>query len=381
MKSSVTTFLFVFCSFFFIKAQDHAERAFFGAHSNAVSGKKAKKLNFPEPNGVYLTNIIGNTAAEKAGFQPFDYVYQIGEYKFESHQSLRQMMVNFQPDEEATVYFIRDGEIKQEDVVFGKKSDAEYRKRDRSEDPFLGVENNHNGVPGNKNGVRVNIIENSTAEEMGLQDDDIITEINGYPMIDWHDMGTAIDALEVGEEIKVTYLRENTVTTVYSPIKSLAATKDGFNHGSYSYSYSYSYKHGNKNENKSNEEEIAMEAPYEEDMEIEMEDMPVEDADKMKVELNIDMPVVQNLRIEELAIFPNPTAAVFNLQFDLPENDEAVVRIFNASGRMVYSNDLGIFSGRFQDRIDLGNEPAGTYFVMIQQGKYSVSKKLIVTRA
>ncbi|MEO1260297.1 MAG: PDZ domain-containing protein [Bacteroidota bacterium] len=381
MKLFTSTSLFLFFSFVFAFSQNHDDFAFLGVHSNSISEKKAKKLNFPEENGAYITNVIDNTAAEKAGFQPFDYIYQVDENKFGSHQSMRSMMTRFNPGGQVKIYFMRDGQAMEKDVVLGKKSDAKDRHRSRSEDPFLGVENNHSSVPQNVNGVRVNIVENSTAEEMGLEDNDIITKINGYPMIDWHDVGTAIDALEVGDPIAVTYVRDNKITTVTNPVKSLAATKDGgINHGSWSYSYSYSYEHWNKHE-KEEEEEIPEEIVFTEDMEIEMEDMPLEDAEQMKEELGIDMPVIQNLRIEELAIFPNPTVSMFNLQFELPETGKTAIRVFNSSGQIIYTEDLNNFSGYYNGKIDLGGQPAGTYFVMIQQSEFSVSKKLIVTRA
>ena len=381
MKLFATIFLYLFLSLAYAFSQSHDDYAFLGVHSNSVSERKAKKLNFPEENGAYITSVIGNTAAQKAGLKPFDYVYQVGDKKFTSHQSMRSMISQFASGDQVKIYFVRDGQSMEKEVVLGKKSDAESRKRSRSEDPFLGVENNHNGIPKNINGVRVNVVNNSTAEAMGLEDDDIITKINGYPMIDWHDVGTAIDALEVGEPIAVTYMRKNKITTVASPVKSLAATKDGgINHGSWSYSYSYSYDHWNNHE-KEEEEELPEEIIFTEDLEIEMEDMPVGDAEKMKEELGVDMPVIQNLRIEELAMFPNPTVSMFNLEFELPETGKTAIRIFNSFGQIIYTEDLNDFSGNYNGRIDLGGQPAGTYFVMIQQDEFSVSKKLIVTRA
>ena len=77
-------------------------------------------------------------------------------------------------------------------------------------------------------------------------------------------------------------------------------------------------------------------------------------------------------------MFPNPNDGVFNLQFDLPEKAETTIRIFSAAGRLLYQSNLGEFSGDFQDRIDISNNPIGTYFLQIMQGKKSLSKKVIV---
>lgn len=376
MKSFVFTIVLLCLSLSFALAQ---QDAFLGIHSNSVSTKKAKKLNFEQPYGAYVTNVIGNTAAEKAGFQVFDYIYQVDDYVLDDHYDLHDILDNYQAGDRATVYYLRQGEKLSEEVVFGKKSEAKYRERERDEDPFLGIQQNHN-KPSDVKGVSVDIVDNSTAKAMGLKDDDIITRINGYSMIDWHDVGAAIDDLEVGDPISVTYRRGNKTTTVTNPIQSLAATKGESNHGSSNYSYSYDSGRSNYETKQADEPAESIAKADMEDMEVEMEDMPEEDAERMKEELGVDMPIVQNLRIEQLNIFPNPSSGRFNLTFDLPNEGETNIRIFSGSGRLVYDYALGNFSGAFQDQLNLGDQPAGTYFVMIQQGTFSVSKKVIVSR-
>lgn len=373
MKSPVFTFVLFCLTFSFSVAQNDA---FLGVHSNSVSPAKAKKLRFEQPYGAYITNVLGNTAAERAGLQPFDYLYRIDDYTFEDHVDLHDVLENYQSGDRATLYYIRNGAEERREVVFGRESEADERDRDDDEDPFLGIQQNHDRA---SRGVPVDIVKNSTAEAMGLEDGDVITEINGYLMVDWHDLRTAIDATEVGQPLTVTYRRGGKVTTVTQPVQSLAVTKVGANHGTYNYSYSYNM--GDEHGPKASAAEPDSERVDLSDMEVEMEDMPAEEAEQMEEALGIEMPVVQNLRIEQLNIFPNPSAGRFNLTFDLPDEGATAIRIFNASGRLVYSYDLGNFSGTFNDQIDLGDQPAGTYYVMIRQGAFSVSKKVVIARA
>ena len=355
--------------------QDHA---FLGVYSNTIHPQKAKELDLEKPYGAYITSIIGNTTAEKVGLQAFDYLYKIDDSEFTDNNSFHDIMDNYKAGDQATIYYIRDGQELSKQITFGTQADAVHKERDRTEDPFLGIENNHN-KPSGVQGVAVNVTENSTAQAMGLQDDDIITQIDYVPMIDWHDIGAAIDNREVGDPITVTYLRDGKITVVTNPIQSLAATKDGYSHGNYSYSYSYNNGHSNNN-NVEEENEEEEEMTDLEDMEVEMEEMPVEEAEEMEEELGIEVPVVQNLQIEELNLFPNPTSGAFNLTFDLPEEGQAMIRIFNGQGQVIYNNNLGNFSGNFNEQINLGNEPAGTYYVMIQQGAYSISRKVVISR-
>lgn len=380
MKKIITTTYLLCLTMAFTFAQHQNNRAYIGIHTNSVSNKKAEKLAFENSNGSYITNVIKNSAADKNGLQPFDYIYKIGDQEFSGHQHLTAVMRNYQAGDEAMVYFVRNGEKMSKKITFGKKSDGNANKRTRAEDPFLGIEQNHTRMPEEVVGVSVNIEDNSTAEKIGMEDDDIILAINNFKMVDWHDVGAAIDMMEVGDEIKVKYLRDNKVTVAMGPIQSLAATKDGYNQESYSYSYSYNNGHNNSNNGEAEQQAEVAEIEME-DMEVMMEDLPEEEAEQMKEEVGVEMPVVQNLSIERLNVFPNPSQGEFNLKFFLPNNAPTSIRIFNSNGQLIYSNDLGNFAGDFMERFDLTDNPAGTYYLMIQQNDLSITKKVIIVRA
>ncbi len=361
----ITTTIFLLCmSIVFVFAQHQNNRAYLGIHTNSVSEEKAEKLAFENPNGSYVTNVLKNSAADKSGIQPFDYIYQIDKEEFSDDQHLTSVMRNYQPGDNAMVYFIRKGEKLSKKITFGKRSTGNNNQRTQEEDPFLGIGQNHTRVPAGIVGVSVDIEGNSTADKMGMKDDDIIMEINDFKMVDWHDVSPAIDMMEVGEEIKVKFLRGNKVMEGKQPIQSLAATKGN--------------SHGNSNDDSPNEEleEIDME-----DMEVMMDDLQEEEAEQIKIEVGVDMPVVQNLSIERLNIFPNPSQGEFNLKFFLPNNAPTSIRIFNSKGQMIYSNDLGKFEGDFMEKFDLTNNPAGTYYLMIQQNDLSITKKVIIVRS
>lgn len=368
-KLVISTFMVCFITFFAF-GQHHSNKAYLGVYSSIISQKKASKLNFEKPYGAYLTSIVPNSPAEKNNFQPFDYIYQIGEFEFSAHNDLGDILANFSPNETATIYFLRKGVKQTKEIQFGIPVNGNNNHRNRTEDPFLGVSQNHSKIPSSVVGVSVNIIENSTAKKMGLENNDIINEINDYPIYDWHDMRTAIDMLKICDPIKVKYIRgEKTETGSYT-IQSVAATYDN-------------YQDNCPEEKKVSQPEVIAQSsftPTPPELFIKIKPMPLEDSKKMEEELEIKMPVVNNLSIEQLKIFPNPSQGVFNLQFNLPNNDITQIRIFDGSGKMVYSNDLGSFSGDFNDRLDLTNNPAGTYYLMVQQGAFSISKKVIIAR-
>ncbi|MBX2871969.1 MAG: PDZ domain-containing protein [Saprospiraceae bacterium] len=323
--------------------------AFLGVHSNHVSKKKAKVLGFENRYGNYITNVIPKTSADKAGLKPFDYITGFNDVPFTKDDNMTDRLHELNPKEKIQINFTRNGKARSRKVAIGARGDGERRKRTRAEDPFLGVSALHEKLPKGVNGVPVGVIECTTASAMGLMSSDVITAIDKIPMYDWHDLGAAIDNREVGDKIEVEYYRNGKLEKLKRPILSLAASK------------------------KCEEEQEEVE-----DMDVDMENVTQTEADGMKEEKGIEMPLVNNLEIERLNVFPNPTNGLFELRFNLPAEGNTSIRIFNAGGAEIYRTELGRFTGDFRDRIDIGSQMKGSYFIMIQQGKRSISKKLIL---
>ena len=331
------------------------ESAFLGIHSNHVSKKKAKILEFENDYGNYVTNIIPNTAAEKAGLEAFDYIYAFDDKPFSDEWSMTHALRERQAGDQVKVSFIRNGKSKAKKITLGARSNEGTGKRNAESDPFLGVSPQHKKLPlGIKNGVVIALgdEECTTAALMGLQDGDIITAVDQVKMVDWHDLTAAIDNRDVGDKIQLTFLRNGIQFTKERPIKSLAASEDC--------------------EPQSEVTETVVE------MAVDMENVSAEEAADMKKKKGIDMPIVNDLSIERLNIFPNPSNGMFELRFELPERGDTRIRLFNSVGQQIYLYDLGEFSGSFSDRIDISNEMRGIYFLELRQGVKSISKKLIV---
>lgn len=373
--------LFSFCFSFYLSAQEqYQSKAYLGVNTNHLSHSKAKVLNFKNTNGVYVTEVIENSAASKNGIQPFDYLTGINNKPFSSSQGFSHVMHDFKAGDQATIQIVRNGEAMSIPVTFGKQSDAIYRKIPKEEEPFFGVKQAHYNWKDNTPGVKVDIVKNSAAETLGLKDDDIITKINNQRIIDWHDLGNMVDNMKPGQTISVDYLRDGTEKSGTSIIKS--------------YGQTYEIEHHNKKGKEQEEKKIADEIEEENDddeiakedipeilknldIEIDMEDLTQKEADDMKKEAGIDMPIINNLEIEKLNIFPNPNDGVFNLMFDLPNKGQTSVQIFNSTGRLIYQNDMQTFSGLFKDRIDISTNAKGIYFLAVIQNGKSITQKVI----
>ncbi len=381
--------LLVFLTFFanqaiFAQCKDCYETPFLGVYSNGISKKKSKQLQFDNSEGSYVTGIIGNTAAERAALQPFDYIYGVNEYRTDSGRSLTSLLKKFDPGDEVVIHFYRNGKKQQKNTILGVRSDAEYNKRGKKEDPFLGVEQRQRNDDHDFFGVKVNVVSKSTAKSIGLENGDIITHINGFPIIDWTDLGTAIDMTNVGNEMTITYRRDGRKATGSSKIKSLAETKynDYDSQSKKSYSYSYNSDEGQQStrvdvwtNNDSDEEFNSRDV---EGMKVVLED--ISNVRQLNDNSPINLPRNNDLSVNDLSLSPNENMGHFDLTFSLPSKGETVVDIYNGDGRSIYNYDLGSFSGDFEDRVDLAQNGTGTYYLKITQGNKRFAKALNLTR-
>ena len=77
-------------------------------------------------------------------------------------------------------------------------------------------------------------------------------------------------------------------------------------------------------------------------------------------------------------IFPNPTSATLNVNFNLPQADEVSIRLYDIHGKLIISQDIGHRGiGKHQELIDLTNIPMGTYTFSISGQKNTITKQLI----
>jgi hypothetical protein len=110
---------------------------------------------------------------------------------------------------------------------------------------------------------------------------------------------------------------------------------------------------------------------------VDLTDMDPAEASEM-AEKGVDMPLINNLTIENIQLFPNPNRGMFRQEFELPQRGETSIRVFNSDARLIYSFDLGEYQGTFSDDIDISQNGAGSYFLEVRQGATSMVKKIIL---
>ncbi len=348
---------------FFGQASPQNEGAFLGIYSTSLSKSKAEKLGIDNPYGSYVSGVMVNTAAEEAGLQPLDYVYGVDEYRTGEDQSLTDILRKFEAGESATLHFIRKGKPMTQKVTFRARREARNREPGRCEDPFLGVRQAGNS----DQGVRVDIVEKSTAEAIGMEDNDQIIAINGYRIIDWEDVSNAINGMNVGAEIEVTILRNGQEQTLRGPIQSNCDTPSGnnplnFNWDSFADRFNFNF-----NRNRSDRDD---------NLRLRVEALRSERIEAINEEMDFNLGTENNLDVNRFSISRDDDASLFTLAFELPGKGQTVIRIFNEKGRVIYNYDLGSFTGDFRDEVDLAQNGAGAYYLYIRQGSNSTVKEI-----
>jgi hypothetical protein len=67
------------------------------------------------------------------------------------------------------------------------------------------------------------------------------------------------------------------------------------------------------------------------------------------------------------------------LQLNGIDRDNALVEVFNATGKLVFSQEISSqFLGALS--IDISNQPDGIYYLYINQGEVTFDEKIVIVR-
>lgn len=96
---------------------------------------------------------------------------------------------------------------------------------------------------------------------------------------------------------------------------------------------------------------------------------------------NVTVTIVGLDQIPNLSAFevlPNPNAGTFQIQVTFTEAKEATVRLTNVLGQVL--KEYNYSDASFSIPVELSNQASGVYFVILQTGAQSTTKKVVVTK-
>ncbi|GIV33422.1 MAG: hypothetical protein KatS3mg031_0957 [Chitinophagales bacterium] len=354
--------------------------------------------------GVKVTGVIPGSAAEEAGLQEGDIITRVGDKDITDPEQFRQTIRSFKPGEKVEIVFFRNGSRNQITATLGKKDEFRNHrfmqpfvpwgehpvppmlKSDRLDDiPFLGV------APADTDdsleGVRVGkVFEESTAEELGLQQGDVIVKVNEQPVKHFKELKAIIAAAKPGETITVEWIRDGKSMVASAVLKSKAESgvfgfwrDDRFPFEPMPWTPKMWRE---PDEMTPNEIQRAIEQLEKriEELKNQLKNLSGDDEAEEETHIVISMEDTEpaTLKIEDLTFSPNPSKGQFTLRFTLPEKGKTTVKIFDLQNKEVYSETLGRFTGKYEKQIDLSNQAKGIYLLHITQNDKSLHKKIVI---
>jgi len=296
--------------------------------------------------GLAIESVIGGKGAEAAGLRSGDVITAIDGQSIGRNRGVAPALSNYQPGESVTVAYLRNGQPGQ--AVVTLSADRTHFRHVVERDPcavFIGVYTNDGAE-----GITVTgVIDNTPAQNSDIQPGDKILAIDGKIVKTHHELRAGRDLHKPGDAFQLTVLR-NGATMVIDAHFLTCATQTG--------------------PTQTTEEAVTT---------LEIEDnIEAEVAPPMlpAVEIAPD----RELPLEVYNVFPNPTFGLINLRFE-GAAAPTVVRIQDATGKVVFERSMLQFGGQFNEQINLSGNPPGTYSVTIlQNGRVRTTQLVLMPR-
>jgi hypothetical protein len=88
--------------------------------------------------------------------------------------------------------------------------------------------------------------------------------------------------------------------------------------------------------------------------------------------------VIEEEKISQFNIFPNPNAGVFSVTFNSVEKSDYKLSVINTLGQIVYAETLNSFSGAYSNELNLEQYGKGVFMVNIADGTNSSTRRVVV---
>jgi len=352
--------------------------------------------------GAVVIEVRKESPAVKLGLKEGDIIVEVEDKTVEGPGGLAELIRARKPGDEVKVEWLRDGKAMKGTAKLGERKSEAYafsfdtealkeleklgEKKVWTSDTraFLGVTPSEEESEGQ--GVVIgHVEEGSAAEKMGLQAGDRITSINGESVSDFDALAERIRSMQPGDQITVNALRDGQVQE-YSG--SLGERK------SHRYHKGTEGMEGFRWNGMAPEDRVALRREMDQ-LRQEMNELRRELGKEIRREVRVrvetrkpsdeelallrkkGVAVDKELALDGLRAFPNPSNGFYRLQFELAERGDLAVDVHDAKGERVYQERIVGFRGRYERTLDLSDQAAGNYFLVIAQGGKAATVKLV----
>jgi len=172
-----------------LKQSGQVHRGYIGVSLKEIDGKLADEKGLKDTQGVYVANVMDNSAAAKGGIQSNDIIVAIENVPVNGASQLQEVIATKNPGEKIKISLIRDNKpIELYVVLKEKESKPEIAKNDNSAvleqlgASFKQVPNNLRAKLQIKYGIQIDELKDGLLSNAGLKKGFIITQVDKKPV-------------------------------------------------------------------------------------------------------------------------------------------------------------------------------------------------------
>ncbi|MBF0501149.1 MAG: Do family serine endopeptidase [Candidatus Riflebacteria bacterium] len=234
-----------------IVSSGSVERPYVGITMSAVTPELAEHYSLPDKNGTVVMEVSPNTPASKAGLQQMDIIRSIDDKPMNSSNDVQKLVLSHKVDDVLQLKILRAGAEKTLAVklermprTFGLKDPEDLaetpKAKEKADEPepqeklgfvykkltpevckSMRLEESIKGL------LVTEIEEGSSADRGGLQESDVITQVNNQPVSDEASLKTALKAGNTTKKSSVfVVMREGSPMFLVIPEEAAASKKE-----------------------------------------------------------------------------------------------------------------------------------------------------------
>lgn len=187
------------------------QRGFLGIAMQNMDKRKAAALSMNRPRGVFVDRVLSGSPAQKAGLRAKDVILQINDKEVNRSNQVQAAIAEKRPGDRIMVHFLRRGKHSRVDVILGQKEQhqtvANAKHAIGSHEPGLGIEIRSIDrktakdlkFVGRSGVLVIEVRRFSPAELAGIQQDDIIVEIDDKAIPNPDSFNEVVATIEPGD--------------------------------------------------------------------------------------------------------------------------------------------------------------------------------------
>jgi len=186
------------------------QRAIIGVSIGDITADLAKEKKLDQLDGVYVTQVHNNSAAEVAGIETGDVITKINDIAVNSPAELQEQVGRYSPGDKIAVSIKRKDKMKQFEVTLRNLQGDTKVVKNEPYDTILGAKivelsNDEKAKLGLKYGVKVAELQTGKLRSEGVRENFIITQVNNKPVYSVTELDKIIKSVKGGVYIEGIY--------------------------------------------------------------------------------------------------------------------------------------------------------------------------------